>query len=50
MASGGEVSHLESWLPLRFAPRSSGQIATAIYKQSPMINFSLLNKQPDFEI
>jgi len=28
-ASGGEVSHLESWLPLRFVPRSSGQIAKA---------------------
>jgi len=29
LASGGEVSHLESGLPLRFAPRSSGQIAMA---------------------
>jgi len=28
-ASGGKVSHLESWLPLRFAPRSSGQITAA---------------------
>jgi len=28
-ASGGKVSHLESWLPLRFALRSSGQIAMA---------------------
>jgi len=28
-ASGGEVSHLESGLPMRFAPRSSGQIAPA---------------------
>ena len=28
-ASGGKVSHLERWLPLRFAPRSSGQIKAA---------------------
>jgi len=28
-ASGGEVSHLESGLPLRFVPRSSGQCARA---------------------
>jgi len=28
-ASGGKVCHLESWLPLRFAPRSSGQITSA---------------------
>ncbi|VFQ44045.1 hypothetical protein [Desulfoluna butyratoxydans] len=28
-ASGGEVSHLESRLPLRFALRSSGQSARA---------------------
>ena len=28
-ASGGEVSHLESLLPLRFVPRSTGQIAWA---------------------
>ncbi|VFQ47502.1 hypothetical protein MSL71_52020 [Desulfoluna butyratoxydans] len=28
-ASGGEVSHLESLLPLRFVPRSSGQSARA---------------------
>jgi len=28
-ASGGKVSHLESWLPLRFTPRSSGQITSA---------------------
>ena len=30
-ASGGEVSHLESWLPLRFAPRSSGQSVAAFF-------------------
>ncbi|BCS98184.1 hypothetical protein DSLASN_38160 [Desulfoluna limicola] len=28
-ASGGEVSHLESLLPWRFAPHASGQIAMA---------------------
>jgi len=28
-ASGGKVSHLESWLPFRFTLRSSGQIAMA---------------------
>jgi len=28
-ASGGEVSHLESYLPLRFPLRSSGKSATA---------------------
>jgi|GEM_PF-2907711 len=28
-ASGGEVSHLESGLPLRFPLRSSGKIARA---------------------
>jgi len=29
LASGGEVSHLESGLRMRFAPRSSGQITSA---------------------
>jgi len=28
-ASGGKVSHLESVLPQRFNPRSSGQISAA---------------------
>jgi len=28
-ASGGEVSHLESWLRIRFPPRSSGKITFA---------------------
>jgi len=28
-ASGGKVSHLESWLRMRFAPRSSDQITSA---------------------
>jgi len=28
-ASGGKVSHLESWLSQRFNPRSSGQITAA---------------------
>jgi len=28
-ASGGKVSHLESGLPQRFNPRSSGQITAA---------------------
>jgi len=28
-ASGGKVSHLESMLPQRFNPRSSGQITAA---------------------
>jgi len=28
-ASGGKVSHLESRLRMRFAPRSSGQITSA---------------------
>jgi len=27
-ASGGKVCHLESWLRMRFAPRSSGQITS----------------------
>ena len=30
-ASGGEVCHLESGLPMRFAPRSSGQF-TLVFK------------------
>ncbi|BCS97244.1 hypothetical protein DSLASN_28760 [Desulfoluna limicola] len=29
--SGGKVGHLESGLPLRFNPRSSGQITAAFY-------------------
>jgi len=28
-ASGGKVCHLESWLRMRFNPRSSGQITSA---------------------
>jgi len=28
-ASGGKVCHLESWLRMHFAPRSSGQITSA---------------------
>jgi len=30
-ASGGKVNHLESLLPQRFNPRSSGQITAAFY-------------------
>ncbi len=37
-ASGGEVSHLESAWPLRFAPRSSGQI-TALFLRNSYIYF-----------
>jgi hypothetical protein len=30
-ASGGKVSHLESELPQRFNPRSSGQVTAAFF-------------------
>ncbi|WP_236892715.1 hypothetical protein [Desulfoluna limicola] len=36
-ASGGKVSHLESKLPQRFNPRSSGQITASFYEDCTFI-------------
>jgi|GEM_PF-6872603 len=44
MAFGGDVCHLESWLRVRFALRSSGQITTAWLKSNGIKPLELFAK------